>query len=231
MRRGRDADLGDVMPLVVTAPLTLRERVVEQLKFAVLTGEFTLDRTYTVPEFAKQFGVSATPMREAVLDLVKESLLFTVPGRGFRIQADPFDVVMSVAQARNLIEIPVSIDAAAFIEPADYTALTAMAEAMLGFAAVDDVRAYLRTDLEFHRLAIERHPNALLVTMVEYLRARARVHLLPLLGRPGMFMEPAREHLALIDALRSGDATAIGEVVNSHIHRVVHYCRQGITPG
>ena len=231
MRRGRDADVGDVMALVVTAPLTLRERVVEQLKSAVLAGEFTLDRTYTVPEFAKQFGVSATPMREAVLDLVKESLLFTVPGRGFRIQADPFDVVMSVAQARNLIEIPVSIDAAAFIEPADFTMLTEMADAMLEFAAVDDVRAYLRTDLEFHRLTIERHPNALLVEMVEYLRARARVHLLPMLGRPGMFLEPAREHLALIDALRSGDATAIGEVVNSHIHRVVHYCRQGITPG
>lgn len=217
------------MAVVVSAPLTLRERVVEQLKFAVLTGEFLVGKTYKIPELAVRFGVSATPMREAVLDLVKENLLFTVPGRGFRVQEDPLDVVMSVAQARNLIEIPLTIEAVPFLSNANFDELAALADAMVEFAANDDMPNYLRADLEFHRLTIEPHPNALLVTMVEYLRARARVHLLPYRSTSGLFVDSAKEHLVLVDAMHRHDVSAIRETVDSHIHRIVQMCRDGIT--
>ena len=200
---------------------TLREQVVERLKFAVLTGEFEFGRTYSVPALADQFGISATPMREAVLDLVKEHLLFTVPGRGFQLQRDPIDVVVAIAEARRLIEIPVTIEAAEHMCTADLDALRALADALSAHAADHDVPQYLRAELEFHQRIIDLHPNRELFVVVEYLQARARLHALPFAEEPGVFIEPSSQHHALIDALEHHDVEAIRAVVDQHIHFAV----------
>lgn len=205
------------MDIALDPSSSLREQVAERVKLGILVGEFAFGQTYTVPALAARFGISATPMREAVLDLVKERLLFTVPGRGFRLQEDPIDVVVSIAQTRHMIEIPATIEAAAYAREEDLIQLSALAQDLVAFAADHSVRAYLRADLEFHRRILSWHPNAVLVAIIDSLQSRARLHALPYTSEPGVLIEPSGEHLVLVDALARRDPDGIRMIMDHHI--------------
>lgn len=64
---------------------SLRERVAESLRAALVSGRMAPGTTYSIPALAEQFGVSATPVREAMLDLVNEGIVAPVPNKGFRV--------------------------------------------------------------------------------------------------------------------------------------------------
>src|SRR5919199_1566442 len=63
-----------------------RERVADALRAALIAGELRPGEVYSAPGLAARFGVSATPVREAMLDLVREGLVDTVPNKGFRVR-------------------------------------------------------------------------------------------------------------------------------------------------
>ena len=65
--------------------VSLRERVAESLRAALVSGRMAPGTTYSIPALAEQFGVSATPVREAMLDLVNEGIVAPVPNKGFRV--------------------------------------------------------------------------------------------------------------------------------------------------
>lgn len=55
------------------------------LRAALVAGEMVPGVTYSAPVLAERFGVSATPVREAMLDLINEGMIVAVPNKGFRI--------------------------------------------------------------------------------------------------------------------------------------------------
>ena len=65
--------------------VSLRERVSRALRAAIVSGELEPGRIYSAPALGAMFGVSATPVREAMLDLVRENLVTTVPNKGYRV--------------------------------------------------------------------------------------------------------------------------------------------------
>src|ERR1700753_714884 len=64
---------------------SLREQVTEALRAALVSGALRAGVVYSAPGLAERFGVSATPVREAMLDLVKAGLVEAVPNKGFRV--------------------------------------------------------------------------------------------------------------------------------------------------
>ena len=64
-----------------------RDQVADALRAALIAGELEPGEVYSAPVLAVQFGVSATPVREAMLDLVREGLVDIVPNKGFRVTA------------------------------------------------------------------------------------------------------------------------------------------------
>ncbi len=69
-------------------PLTtanLRGQAVEMLRASIVAGELEPGEIYSAPALAERLGVSATPVREAMLDLAKDGLVEPVRNRGFRI--------------------------------------------------------------------------------------------------------------------------------------------------
>ena len=64
-------------------PSSLREQISTALRAALITGEMLPGETYSVPAIAEKFGISATPVREAMLDLTKDGILVALPNKGF----------------------------------------------------------------------------------------------------------------------------------------------------
>ena len=78
---------GPSLPALGGPRISYRERVVDALRAALIAGELRPGEVYSAPALAGRFGVSATPVREAMLDLVREGLVDTVPNKGFRVTA------------------------------------------------------------------------------------------------------------------------------------------------
>ncbi|MEU3277192.1 GntR family transcriptional regulator [Streptomyces antibioticus] len=82
---------------------TLRQQIAEALRDEVLAGRLQAGQEFTVKEIAEQYGVSATPVREALVDLSAQGLLEAVQHRGFRVHAYSVTDYRGMIEARALI--------------------------------------------------------------------------------------------------------------------------------
>jgi DNA-binding transcriptional regulator YhcF (GntR family) len=101
----------------------LRERVLRALRAAIISGELTPGEVYSAPSLAATFGVSATPVREAMLDLAKENLVVVVPNKGFRVTVVDEEQLDQITAVRRLLEPPVVAEVTDLVPAEDFAGL------------------------------------------------------------------------------------------------------------
>ncbi|MFF4092412.1 GntR family transcriptional regulator [Streptomyces sp. NPDC001834] len=82
---------------------TLRQQIADALRDEVLAGRLQRGREFTVKQIAEQYGVSATPVREALFDLSAQGLLESDQHRGFRVREFTVADYRSMVEARTLV--------------------------------------------------------------------------------------------------------------------------------
>ncbi|MFI7611959.1 GntR family transcriptional regulator [Nonomuraea terrae] len=199
---------------------SLREQVAHALRAALITGEMRPGVVYSAPVLAAQFGVSATPVREAMLDLAKEGLVEAVRNKGFRVTELSDRDLDELTEIRQLIEVPTVARLADRSRAEEFERLRPVAEEIVAAGERGDLLAYVDADLRFHVELLALSGNVHLVEVVRDLRNRARLYGLSQLSERGTLTDSAREHLALLDALKDGDAEAVGRIMTEHIGHV-----------
>jgi DNA-binding GntR family transcriptional regulator len=199
---------------------SLREQVAHALRAALITGEMRSGVVYSAPVLAAQFGVSATPVREAMLDQALLGQVEAVRNKGFRVTELSDRDLDELTEIRRLIEVPTVARLADAGRAADFERLRPVAEEIVAAAEAGDLLAYVTADLRFHLELLSLSGNAHLVEVVRDLRTRARLYGLSQLSQRGMLADSAREHLALLDALKGGDEGAAGLIMGGHIEHV-----------
>jgi len=199
---------------------SLRERVAESLRAALVSGRMVPGTTYSIPALAEQFGVSATPVREAMLDLVNEGIMSAVPNKGFRVVELSDAELDQITELRRLLEVPTVGDLAGAIDRAAVRRLRALADAVSDAARRGDVVAYVEADRELHLALLAEAGNPRLVEIVGRLRDQSRLYGLEQLAAEGVLVDSAAEHMRLIDALESGDRRAAERVMAHHLDHV-----------
>ena len=206
------------------APLTdrqsLREQVANVLRAAIVAGQMLPGVLYSVPTLAERFGVSATPVREAMLDLAKEGLVDSVRNKGFRVTELADKDLDDITQLRALIEVPTVAELATVITEAEVAELRPLAQAIVDSAADGDLIRYLEEDRRFHLGLLSLAGNPRLVDVVRDLRAQTRLYGLDGLVEQGRLTSSAAEHLELLDALQAHDAEWAEAVMRRHIAHV-----------
>lgn len=197
-----------------------RERIREALRAAVIAGELSPGEVYSAPALADQFGVSATPVREAMLDLVKEELVEPVRNKGFRVRVVSEEQLDEYTQLRQLIEIPTTAALAATADPADVEALRPLAQEIIEAANDEDLIRYIEADMRFHLQLLSLTGNRTLVETVRNLRQRSRLYGLTRLLDEGELEESATEHLEILECLLTRDVEATRRVMELHLSHV-----------
>ena len=200
--------------------LSLRERVAVSLRGALVSGRMVPGVTYSVPALAEQFGVSATPVREAMLDLVNEGIVAPVPNKGYRVVELSAAELDQISELRRLLEVPTVGDLAGALSPAAVKHLRALARRVRESALDADVVAYIEADRELHLALLGESGNPRLVDLVGRLRDQSRLYGLEQLAAEGVLVQSADEHLTLIEALESGDRRAAEKVMAHHLDHV-----------
>jgi DNA-binding GntR family transcriptional regulator len=197
---------------------SLREQVSRALEAALVAGELQPGEIYSGPALGERFNVSATPVREAMLDLVKDGFVEVVRNKGFRVVEMSEADLDQISQIRLLLEVPTMATVALSITPAALDAIAPMADAIEEAAAQGDLIAYLDSDRRFHVELISTLDNPRLTDLVDRLRRQTRLFGLNDLVQSGRLVASAREHHELLDLLRAGDAAATAEMMRGHIN-------------
>jgi len=196
---------------------SLREQVTRALEAAMVSGELKPGELYSAPVLGELFGVSATPVREAMLDLAKDGFVEAVRNRGFRVIEMSDADLDEVSQIRLLLEVPTTVQVADVITPEALERLAVTADEIVAAAARGDLIDYLDSDRRFHVELISQLGNHRLTELVDRMRRQTRLFGLDDLVESGRLVDSAREHHELLDALRSGEAESIRELISSHI--------------
>ena len=196
---------------------SLRESVTESLRTAIIAGTLEEGTLYSAPALAAAFGVSATPVREAMMDLTREGLVETVKNKGFRITTMSDRELDELTEIRLLLEPPVVGHVAGTVPPSGIKVLRSMANDIVGAARLGDLTAYLAADRIFHAELLRYAGNGQLVELATSLRSRTRLYGLKILSDSNRLANSAQEHHELLDLIETGDAAGAAELMRRHI--------------
>ncbi|MFF0161467.1 GntR family transcriptional regulator [Streptomyces sp. NPDC005263] len=197
---------------------SVRGQILDALRTALVAGDLRPGEVYSAPALGERFGVSATPVREAMQQLALEGAVEVVPNRGFRVVVRGARELAELAEVRALIEVPVMLRLARTVPAERWSHLRPLAEATVRAASSGCRATYAESDRAFHRALLALAGNEQLLQIAEDLHRRAQW---PLVGGPGArgraeLVADAAEHVTLLEALAAGDLDAVRTLVGEH---------------
>ncbi|GAA1924813.1 GntR family transcriptional regulator [Streptomyces sodiiphilus] len=200
---------------------TLRAQLADALREEILAGRLGPGEELVVRGIAEQYGVSATPVREALVDLAAQGLLEIEQHRGFRIRRySPADF-RHMVDARSLVgEGLLRLRSAGALPPPDpeaFVSIRRRAAAARQAALAGDLDVLIGYDLRFWRELSALTGNPCIVEFVDRLRMQCWAFAVPhLRGRPGLAGRLWAGHLELADSVERGDATETERLLRAY---------------
>lgn len=208
---------------------SLRQQIADALRDEILTGRLQVGRHFTVKEIAETYGVSATPVREALVDLAAQGLLEVEQHRGFQVRR------FTAAEFRSLTEARIFVVEAAFRQmgefgigdlPADALAsVRRRAEAAARAARSGVLDVLIGCDLRFWRELAAMGGNPHVCEFLDRIRAQAWIYAVPhLRALDDLAGVCWGEHVALVDAVAARDTDTAQQLTmeyNTHTSALI----------
>ena len=199
----------------------LRSQIGDSVAAAIVSGELAPGTIVTVPTLAGQFEVSATPVREAMLDLEQRGLVEPVRNKGFRVTKVSEQDLAEIVELRQLLEAPVMRALAADFPVETIVQWRTLAEQIEMHAQQEDLTGFIEADRAFHLGLLALHGNGRLVELVRELRFQTRMVNLVRMTKSRELSEAASEHFEILDLLESGKADEVEALTIQHLGHII----------
>jgi DNA-binding GntR family transcriptional regulator len=212
-----DAHGGSALERLPLDRSTLARHVLDATRSAIVDGRLAAGELYSVARLAEQFGVSRTPVREALLLLERQGLVRFERNLGVRVLEPSSNDLEEVFTLRLLLEVPATYRACEVLTDADLDALQRELDAMALLADRDDENAFMRHDMRYHEILLEVAGNRRLAAAVDALRDFVRLRGTSTVGRGRDLPAIHAEHDAVHAALRRRDPVAAAISMRAHL--------------
>lgn len=193
------------------------ESIAEDLKQAIIRGEFTGGQRLRIDELSLKYGVSNTPIRDAFRYLASLGFVENIPRRMVIVRAISLKEIEDIYAIQSVLE-GLAADLATRLSSADdLDALHRLHGRLEECVPRGDVEGYSAADVEFHASFLRLCGNLRLVQMVENARDHIARFRFIMLRHPGRLRESLEEHRRIITAFRDRDAEAANREVKRHI--------------
>jgi DNA-binding GntR family transcriptional regulator len=196
------------------APRALYEQVAEQLRKHIFERRLEPGSWIDEQKLAHEFGISRTPLREALKVLASEGLVTMKVRRGAYVTEMSSDDVRQVYRLLALLESDAAAEVAERASDADLAELRDLHEILEQHLDQRDV--FFAANEQFHLRVLALAGNRWRVQIVEDLRQVMKLNRHHSLFREGRLVESLEEHRALMAALERRDAAGAAEVVRTH---------------
>jgi DNA-binding GntR family transcriptional regulator len=197
---------------------SLHADIVSQLRDFIVEGQLSPGSRIPERELCEKFGISRTPLREALKVIAAEGLIELLPNRGARVRQ------FSEADIRNLFEVLSGLDfvagrlACARITDAAIAAIEKLHLEMYAHYLRRELSDYFRLNQKIHQAIVDAAANPVLSanfanlnSIVRRLRYSANLVHRDRLG------DAMREHEQIVDALRRRSADELGLLMFQHM--------------
>jgi DNA-binding GntR family transcriptional regulator len=199
---------------------SLREQIAERIRTEVLCGHLPEGERLNEIELGEQYGVSRTPIREALQQLMHEGVLEGRPNAGVKVAARPADAICDfIVIIRRMVETFALRIFFAELSESDFAHWQAILERMRQACVAGDYKAIAQQDIEFHRSIVRRARQRDLESIWTSLVARVRSHFWETQRRN--YAKPLdiyEEHVRIVEAFRSGDVEAAVAILEENIN-------------
>ena len=193
------------------------EKIRQAIQQRIASGEWPPGCAVSESELTREFGVSRTPVREALIQLSVQGFLHIVPRAGIFVSK------LSVRQLLAMLETLAHLEGlcaslvAARIDGAGLRRVH-MSHAEAGRAVeADDAKRYAACNQEFHALLYQSCRNEFLVDQIDLIRSRTAAYRLKRFDVPGGLRRSWDGHGALVAAVLAGDRRAAHDAAVEHI--------------
>ena len=207
---------------------SLHMELVERLQEMIVEG--ILPPGEKVPErtLCEQFGVSRTPMREALKVLAAEGLVDLAPNRGAwvsRITAEELEEVFPVMGALEALSGELACQR---ISDDQIARIRQTHACMVGHYRAGDLHEYFRANQEIHAAILEAANNATLSAQHRSLASRIRRARYQANMSAERWQAAVREHGEILDALEQRDASRLSQLLRRHLSNKYDTVRQSL---
>lgn len=199
--------------------LSMREQMYEALHDLILNNTYGPATVLQIDRLAEEFGVSATPVREALVRLEADGLVTLVPNKGAVVTDITEENIGNNWEMRRLLEPYAAVQSVALIPLEEIEEIQREIDA-LRKPPFDNER-YVACDTRLHEMLFRHLTNEFLVDTIRRVhRMSTRIRYFPE-GSNSMHEQTVNEvlgeHDAILEALRARDPMRIKDLVYAHL--------------
>ncbi|MDD2852535.1 MAG: GntR family transcriptional regulator [Desulfuromonadaceae bacterium] len=183
--------------------LTLREKILENIRDAIVSGVLKAGCRVSEPELAEQYGISRTPIREAFRQLESEGYLTVIPRRGAVVSEFTAKDIEEFYAIKSIMEGYAARCACEKLSTKDLNRLQAINDKLAELAKTGDIKHFFKVHNDFHELFIKAANNEKLHELIAGLVTKFQRLRFTSLSLPGRMMISVLEHEKIIDAFRA----------------------------
>ncbi len=195
---------------------TLRERIVDFVKEAIIKGRLKPGERVPEPELAERFGISRTPIREAFRQLESEGFLIITPRKGAVVSPITDKDVREFYTIKSLLEGFAARSACQKLNDQEIKKMEELNEQMVKFAEKDEVKIFFELDNEFHHIFLNACGNDKLCTLVNNLVQQFERFRITSLSLPGRMKNSVKQHRGIIAAFKKRDNDLVDKLVRAN---------------
>lgn len=205
--------------LVIKPRKTIRQRVYEHLREAILTSEIAPRQRLVEADLAARIGVSRTPVREALHTLEREGLINGRPGVGYVVRPVSRTELWELSEIRLVLE-GLALDWALAKQPDKLAkALGGNVRRCEEALARGEVKFFVDLDGDFHEIIASLAESERLSEMSGSIRRYMFRYRIDSIYTEENVRLSVAGHRAIHEAVAKGDPEAAQEALKAHIHR------------
>lgn len=193
------------------------DRIRESLEQSIIEGKIANGERLDEVRLAKSFGVSRTPFREALQMLAGSGLIELKPRRGAYVRHPGVVELIEMFEVMTELEVLCGKLAARRVSPRELVELTRAVQACETAFEKQDPDAYYYENERFHLLIYKAGGNSFLASEAERLQKRLRPFRRIQLRAGGRMAQSLREHIVILDALKTGNEPAVADALRLHV--------------
>lgn len=186
------------MQYTISRTQAVSDQATSAIRLMIINGDIVDGGRINEVQLSKKLGVSRTPVREALGQLIAEQFVTLIPRRGF------FARELTPKEFSDLYDLRPILDPAALIAGGQPTIseINQIEQANNIFLKADTGLAAVEADEVFHRLLLVRCPNAVLMSLIGNLMQRTKRYELALFRETQPVTFAGDQHAQIIKALR-----------------------------
>jgi len=209
-------DLAEIIPF--KRPKSLNDMAYESLKEGILKGILRTGEVYSELELARQFSISRTPVREALIRLSAEHLIVFRPRKGISVITFNQKDIENLYELRGVIEETVILKIAGHLTREQIQEIRwLISEQEKCIKSGLDENLFLDIDRKFHLFFIKASGNPFFVKTYNSIRDYMDLSNKKGLKKKGRPQEVIEEHRAILESLLLGDMKKIKKALDQHL--------------